>query len=96
MRCSACQKMLELQPGERVGLRATCPHCGADLHVCLNCRHHDPSAHNQCKEPAAEWVSDHERANHCDYFSPGDTLGKSLLDEQQRARTRLTSLFKKP
>jgi len=66
-----------------------------DLHICRNCRHHDPSAYNECREPNAERVSDRERNNRCDYFSPGSDAGGKLAGEQSRARSQIDGLFKK-
>ena len=84
--------------GERVGFRDVCSACDADLHVCLNCLHYDRSAYNQCRESNAEWVSDRERANRCDYFALGDAAGGSADAEAQRGQARgsLDALFKKP
>lgn len=65
--CYQCQNEIELS--ERVGRKDICPFCGADLHCCRNCKFYDESAHNQCKEPNSEWVSDREKSNFCDYFS---------------------------
>lgn len=95
MRCFACDAPVELATGERVGFRDDCPGCGADLHVCCNCQNHDPGAHNQCREPNAEWVSDRERANRCDYFRPGGRGGSEAAAAGARARTDLDALFKK-
>lgn len=77
MRCFSCGRQIALAAGERVGFRDACDACRADLHVCRNCRHHDPAAYNECREPNAERVGERERANRCDYFSPGDTAGKT-------------------
>jgi len=90
MRCFGCDAAIELPPGERVGFRAECDRCGADLHVCRNCALHDPGAYNECREPNAEWVSDRERANRCDYFAPGERPGGEAADA---ARARLDALF---
>ena len=65
--CHQCGRQLEAVA--RVGRRDACPGCGADLHCCLNCRFHDPGAHNQCREPQAERQVDKLRANFCEYFS---------------------------
>ena len=86
---------MELASGERVGFRDACESCSADLHVCRNCRHHDPAAYNECREPNAERVSARERANRCDYFSPGAGKG-GRGDAPDRARAALDDLFKKP
>jgi hypothetical protein len=92
MRCSACGAEVELASGERVGFRDSC-RCGADLHTCRNCAHHDPSAYNECREPNAERVSDRERANRCDYFAPG--AAGQPGERPPPARAALDSLFKK-
>ena len=92
MHCFSCNATLDLAAGERVGFRDSCESCTTDLHVCRNCRHHDPSAYNECRESNAEWVSDRERANRCDYFSPGTAEGGS--GKGDAARSKLESLFK--
>ncbi len=94
MQCFSCGVAVELSGGERVGFRAACEKCGVDLHVCLNCRHHDPSAYNECRETNAERVGDRDRANRCDYFSPGDGSGAGG-PAQSAAKDALDSLFKK-
>lgn len=47
-----------------------CPSCHADLHVCRMCRHFDASRAEQCRELAAERVSDKTCANFCGWFVP--------------------------
>jgi hypothetical protein len=96
MGCFSCNAAVELAAGERVGFRDTCEKCDSDLHVCLNCTHYDSSAYNQCRESNAEWVSERERANRCDYFVYGDRSRDSAGDERARASTSLDDLFKKP
>ena len=94
MNCFACGRAVEVASGERVGFRDECERCGADLHVCRNCAHHDPAAYNECREPNTERVSDRERANRCDYFSPSEREGGSD-DSQKGALSELDALFKK-
>lgn len=53
----------------------TCPRCGKDAHVCLNCRFYDTSAHMECREPIAEPVSQKDRANFCEYFKLREGAG---------------------
>ncbi len=81
--CYHCQKEMELSG--RAGRKDTCPFCGADLHCCRNCKFYDESAHNQCKEPNSEWVSDRERSNFCDYFSftPLEQKSRHFLRQAQ-------------
>ncbi|MEN8182109.1 MAG: hypothetical protein ABFS46_06195 [Myxococcota bacterium] len=94
MRCFACAAVRELASGERVGFREACEACGADLHACRNCAHHEPSAYNECRESSAEWVSDRETGNRCDYFVPGSGVGRAG-DERDRAKDALDGLFKR-
>jgi hypothetical protein len=79
----------------RVTRETTCPSCGRDLHACVQCRHFDRHAHNQCREPQAEWVTDREKRNFCDYFSlhPAGQAGMHQ-NRAQSARSKLDSLFK--
>jgi len=93
--CLACGKRIELASGERVGFRAECPRCRADLHACRNCAHHDPGAYNECREPQAERVADRERANRCDWFAPGGARAADASRGRDAARSALDALFKK-
>jgi hypothetical protein len=93
--CFGCNATLELGPGQRVGFKDACEQCASDLHVCRNCGHHDPSAYNECRESSAEWVSDRERANRCDYFTPGGQEGGGITEQRGQARSQLDALFKK-
>ena len=94
MQCHACGRETLLAAGERIGFRDECPGCGADLHVCLNCAHHDPAAYNECREPNAERVRDRDRANRCDYFAPADSDAGAASPEGDPRRA-LEELFKK-
>jgi len=96
MGCFACNAVVELAAGERIGFRETCSGCDADLHVCLNCVHHDPAAYNQCRESSGEWVSDRERANRCDYFAFGEAAERTANTGSETATAALDALFKKP
>lgn len=66
--CRACGAGTSSTPS----FRETCPACGAWLHVCLNCRHHDPNAHHHCRASATtEFVADTEKFNYCEEFAWG-------------------------
>jgi hypothetical protein len=95
VRCFSCNAAIDLAAGERIGFGARCEHCDADLHVCLNCRFHDPSAYNECRESSAERVRDRDRANRCEYFTPGDQEGGGGVSARDVARSALDDLFKK-
>lgn len=83
----------EVVTAQTPGRRDECLKCGADLHVCLNCRHYDKNAYNECREPAAEVVREKERSNFCDFFSPG--AGTGGIDKAKDLRAAAEALFKK-
>ena len=77
----------------RAKYREECPKCSADIHCCVNCRYHDPSAHNSCTILTTEWVSDREKANLCEDFEFRGK-GESASDhEKQNARNKLDQLL---
>jgi len=95
MQCNACGAAIELRSSERIGTRDTCATCSADLHSCVNCGFHDPSAYNECREPNAERVNERSRGNRCDYFSPGEQGGGEAEARRSAAVADLDALFKK-
>lgn len=89
--CWKCGNQLELEV--KVSRRDDCPSCGADLHVCKNCRFWDPTYHNECRENSAYYIRDREKANFCMAFqfkSADEEAGKEAND----ARSKLDALFK--
>lgn len=72
---------------------AVCRECGSPLHCCLNCRFHDRAKHNECAEPAAEWVRDKSGANFCEYFEFRDA--SSIPGEDAARRQRLEEEIKR-
>jgi hypothetical protein len=93
VKCFVCNVGVELAADGRVGFRDACDRCGADLHICKNCRFYDPSAYNECREPGAERVTDPERVNRCDWFKASDETGGE--SKQAGALSDLDALFKK-
>ena len=74
--------------------RSECRACGAELHVCRLCENYDPKLAGSCQEDRAEEVSDKERANFCDYFSPQpDAYHPRDDSEKLLARAQLEALF---
>ena len=69
--CGQCGAHLDL-PSAQIGRRDVCPSCGADLHACIQCRHHDETVAKACKEPFAEVPEDKASGNFCDFFQIGD------------------------
>ena len=88
--CHACGAEVRVQGP--VGRRETCPACDADLHACLNCRHHDASAAHACREPHADPVLDKEAANACDLFQLGDGASRRR-GSSRAAHHALAALF---
>ena len=64
--CANCGKELNIEG--RVSRSDLCPNCHAYLHSCINCEFYSPGAHNDCREPQAEYVRDKRGANFCEYF----------------------------
>ena len=65
--CWHCQQKLEASDYQREN---RCPACSKATHCCRNCEYYQPGIANSCKEPIADLVTDKDRANFCDYFSP--------------------------
>ena len=68
MSCWKCGTTIEFLESKKIYRTDFCSDCNSDLHVCKNCQFYAPGYHNQCQETQAEWVSDKERANFCNYF----------------------------
>lgn len=64
MRCHACGA--EIYKSE-IGKGDACA-CGADLHSCVNCRHFDPSATFECRQPIEERIPSKTKNNDCDLY----------------------------
>jgi len=88
--CYACGATLRFDGP--VGRRSTCPECDADLHTCMNCRHHDDTAAHECREPQAEHVVDKDALNACDLFQLGDGASRRRKSSKA-ARSQLAALF---
>ncbi|MGO9411816.1 MAG: hypothetical protein ACLQCB_13840 [Spirochaetia bacterium] len=77
---------------------SSCPRCGKDLKICLNCRFYSPGAHWDCAETIDEPVNEKDRANFCTFFSfranplktPGADKG---AEAKEKARRKLDQLF---
>ncbi len=68
--------------------------CDNDLHICKNCEFYDTKSYHDCRESNAEYVTDKEKSNMCDYFKPAKRK-KSTVKKSQDARRKLEELFKK-
>jgi len=92
MRCATCKKIVDTDA--KILFRDECPHCSADLHICLNCLLYDTGAENDCRESSVELVLDKEKANFCEYFRPAEDQAASG-DAANEVKKKLDDLFKK-
>ena len=90
--CFFCHKLLDLEG--KVSFRELCPHCGMNVHVCLNCEFYDEGYSNYCREPQAEQVRDREALNRCEYFVLSSST-KVPDEAKAKAKAQLDELFKK-
>ncbi len=92
MICWKCHKETNIQKPVRGD---ECPLCHADLHVCKACEFYESGAHNDCRETSADFVSDKERSNFCDYFraSTKITAGAGGVDKATAAKDAFNALF---
>lgn len=92
--CASCKK--EVVIDKYFTRKSNCPHCGEDLHICLNCRFYLETKHNKCLEERAEHQRTRDKANFCDYFRFTDTLGIAKKDAPaDETKKRFDELFKK-
>lgn len=70
-----------------------CPICSADLHCCKACKFYSTGSHNDCKESSAEFVSDKEKSNFCDYYSVNKDIKKTDTSKKDAARDAFNALF---
>lgn len=92
-RCAGCGKAVDVSGN--LSRTAACPHCGSDLHSCLNCRHYSETSHNKCKEPKAEFQRTRDRANFCDFFLFREGGGpQASSGDAEKARKAFDDLFR--
>ncbi|KPJ89206.1 MAG: hypothetical protein AMS17_02870 [Spirochaetes bacterium DG_61] len=90
--CAQCGKTISV--AERVSRSALCPHCGAYLHSCVNCRFYSTGSHNDCREPQAEYVSNKRGSNFCEFFTPSETEENADNQGSKKiTRERFDNLF---
>jgi hypothetical protein len=94
MICQACKSEIKIEG--HISRSDECSKCGADIHSCLNCHNYDPAAHNRCRESQAEWVTDREKANFCDFFMPSKRAASGKpASSTDDARSAFDNLFRK-
>jgi hypothetical protein len=83
--------------GEKIYRNTLCVSCGKELKICLNCAFYSPGSHWDCRENIGEAVTDKERANFCEWFSPADSSKQKISSPAQpkakNARSEFNKLF---
>ena len=92
--CGRCGAKVEWV-GNTVGRRDTCPHCDAELHACIHCRHFDENVAKGCREPFAEVPEDKTDANFCDYYQIGEGADRGGAPKKEAILSAAEALFKK-
>jgi hypothetical protein len=92
-RCHTCGAGWE-EKGQP-GTRAVCTKCGAELHVCMNCRFYDEHKPDKCQVPDIDPVLYKDRANFCDEFQFAERDTTSKKSEKDKAKEAWQKLFKK-
>ncbi|MCI0507442.1 MAG: hypothetical protein L0Z73_15215 [Gammaproteobacteria bacterium] len=73
---------------------ASCSVCGAQLHVCKQCKFYDKTRSNQCQEPIAEPVYEKEKANFCELFQvKANAYQTRSTTAAEAAKSQLDALF---
>lgn len=71
-----------------------CSSCGKELKTCRNCEHFAPGMANDCREPVSEPVTEKDRSNFCDWFTPAAEVKSVQTDSRDTAaRQAFSSLF---
>jgi ABC-type ATPase with predicted acetyltransferase domain len=95
IRCNRCGYQVPASFLE-VNKETTCTKCQTPLHSCRQCKHFDPAARWECREPIEARIADKGAANDCPRFKPAqvlDATGKRA-DTTQDARAAFHNLFK--
>src|SRR5205809_6160536 len=78
------------------GRLESCPSCGSDLKVCMNCVSYDARSAHQCRDRRADPVAEKHMANYCEYFEMirGEyTAPAAEPSREDKARDTLKKLF---
>lgn len=92
-RCHRCQTEW-VSEAKRPGFKELCSSCSSYLHCCINCRHHNPSLHNQCAISTTDFVSKRDGSNFCEDFEfKDDDPAAAENSGGAQARGKLDALF---
>ena len=91
IRCHQCHHSWNYE--SPLGRSDSCPNCGSDCKVCLNCQFFDIHSHNECKENQAEWVRDKDKGNFCNYFVAHEKNSEKESKDLHKTKNDLEKLF---
>lgn len=93
-----CKRCGERGPFE-IAADAVCAKCGSALHACVQCRHFDTAASNQCRKEIPAPIAAKSSANDCALFEPTiqlDLKGRpAAVETPDQARAAFDRLFGK-
>ncbi len=95
LRCSRCGNQVPVSLLE-VKKDTKCAKCQTPLHSCRHCKHFDPGARLECREPIEARIADKGAANACALYKPAqvlDATGKRA-DSTVDAKAAFHNLFK--
>jgi ribosomal protein L44E len=95
LRCSRCGNQVPASFLE-VKKDTKCAKCQTPLHSCRHCKHFDPGARWECREPVEARITDKGAANVCALYKPAqvlDATGKRA-DSTVDAKAAFHNLFK--
>lgn len=95
LRCSRCGNQV---PASFLDVKkdTKCTKCQTPLHSCRHCKHFDPGARWECREPIEARIADKGGANACALYKPAqvlDATGKRA-DSSVDAKAAFHNLFK--
>lgn len=90
--CYHCGKLIPLLSGT-IHRSDDCPYCRVSMRCCKMCKFYDVHSYNECRETVAERIVEKEKANFCDFFSPGNPENPN--DAKESAQKAFEALFKK-
>jgi hypothetical protein len=87
--CYNCGTVIET----KIFRSTTCPACGRDVRVCLNCVFYSPGSQWDCREHISEPVRDKEHSNFCDFFKYKNDSSELKHPEKESSRKAFDDLF---
>ena len=94
-RCGKCGHQVPASQLE-VDRETVCAKCGTPLHSCRHCKHFDPDARFQCRQPIEARIADKWAVNDCHFFKPVQSLDATgrRASTAEDARSAFHDLFK--